>query len=341
MLPHLASERGAGLGLTLGRHILIQQQRFPEYAGPLSILLHQIAFAGKVLAREIGRAALIGKLGLIGDKNPTGDSQKKLDVYSNEIVLDALGETGVVHSVVTEELKDIHVVPDAGGAEYVVCVDPLDGSSNTDINGALGTIFGVFPRAKGTGDAAPFLRRGAEQVMAGYILYSTSTLLVYSMGRGVYGFTLDRDLGDFLLSHDNLRCPARGKTYSANVAHSPEWSPNIQKYVDYLTSQDAATQRPYSLRYTGALVADVHRCLVEGGLYFYPSDPGHKQGKLRLLYECAPLGYIVEQAGGKASNGLQRILDLPAESIHQRSALAIGSPEDIALYDRFFLDGRA
>jgi fructose-1,6-bisphosphatase I len=340
MQPQSASEHGGSLGLTLGRHILLQQQRHPEYAAPLSILLHQMAFAGKVLSREIGRAALVGTLGLIGDKNPTGDSQKKLDVYSNDIVLEALAETGQVHSVLTEEMADIHVIPGADNAEYVVSMDPLDGSSNTDINGALGTIFAVFPRVKGQDLSASFLRPCREQVLAGYILYSTSTLLVYTMGRGVYGFTLDRDLGEFLLSHDNIRCPSHGKAYSANVAHSPEWSPNIQKYVEYLSARDAATNRPYSLRYSGALVGDVHRCLVEGGLYFYPSDPGHKQGKLRLLYECAPLGFIVEQAGGRASNGFQRILDIRAESIHQRMPLAIGSTEDVAQYDRFFVDGR-
>jgi fructose-1,6-bisphosphatase I len=219
-------------------------------------------------------------------------------------------------------------------------MDPLDGSSNTDINGSVGTIFGVYRRTGDPDIAAEFRRRGAEQVFAGYIMYSTSTLLVYTMGHGVYGFTLDRDLGEFLLSHDNIQCPTRGKAYSSNVAHLPEWSPNIQRYIAYLNEHDPATHRPYSLRYTGALVADLHRCLVEGGLYFYPPDPGHRQGKLRLLYECAPLAFIVENAGGAATNGVQRILDVQGDSIHQRSPLAIGSKEDVELYDRFFIDGR-
>ena len=226
------------------------------------------------------------------------------------------------------------VVQGAEHAPYLLCMDPLDGSSNTDINGSLGTIFGIYRRTKT--DGAPtleeFSRAGSELVLAGYIMYSTSTLFVYTTGHGVYGFTLDRDLGEYLLSHDNIVCPKQGKTYSANVAHYPEWSPNIQKYVDSLTESNP----PHSLRYTGALVADVHRCLVEGGLYFYPSDPGHRKGKLRLMYECAPLAFIVEQAGGSASNGVQRMLDIKASTIHERMPLAIGSAGDVALYDKFF-----
>lgn len=335
------AKQSSTAGLTLTRHILNQEQRHPEFAGQLSVLLNQIAFAGKILAREISRAALVGKLGLIGEKNPTGDAQKKLDVYGNETVIAAIADTGLVAAIVTEELENVTMIAGAENAEYVLCMDPLDGSSNTDINGSLGTIFGIYRRIKSssTDIAEQFHRTGAEQVMAGYIMYSTSTLFVFTIGHGVHGFTLDRDLGEYLLSHDEIRCPPKGSTYSANVAHYSDWSPNIQKYIDHLTSHDK-DHRPYSLRYTGALVADVHRCLMEGGLYFYPSDPGHKNGKLRLMYEGAPLAYIVEQAGGGASNGFQRILDIRAESIHQRMPLAIGSAEDVALYNKFFLDGR-
>jgi fructose-1,6-bisphosphatase I len=166
-------------------------------------------------------------------------------------------------------------------------------------------------------------------------------VLVYTIGHGVHGFTLDRDLGEFLLSHENIRCPRQGKTYSANLANSPVWHPNIEKFVEYMTERDPATHRPYSLRYTGALVADLHRCLLEGGLYFYPADPAHKDGKLRLMYECAPLGFVVEQAGGAASTGTQRILDVEAESIHQRVPFVVGSADDVALYEKFYRDGKA
>jgi fructose-1,6-bisphosphatase I len=171
-------------------------------------------------------------------------------------------------------------------------------------------------------------------------MYGPSTVLVYTCGDGVNGFTLDHDLGEFLLSHENICCPARGHYYSANLGHYHEWPPNIQQFIEYVTDHDPATHRPYSLRYTGALVADVHRSLLEGGLYFYPSDGEHKDGKLRLLYECAPLAFVVEQAGGRASTGMQRILDIQAESIHQRVPLVIGGAGDVALYEKFWADGR-
>jgi fructose-1,6-bisphosphatase I len=332
----------SSIGTSLSQHILEQEQRHPEFGGQLSMLLNQMAFAAKILSREISRAALVGKLGLVGEKNPTGDAQKKLDVYSNEIIIEAFANTKLVAAVVAEELEDIKYVPGADHADYLLCMDPLDGSSNTDINGSLGTIFGIYPRKNpGAGDLhEDFVRKGSEQVVAGYVMYSTSTMLVYTIGHGVYGFTLDRDLGEFLLSHENIRCRARGKTYSANLANSPVWHSNIQKYVDYLNERDPGTQRPYSLRYTGALVADLHRSLLEGGLYFYPADPNHRDGKLRLMYECAPLAFIVEQAGGRASTGTERVLDVQAASIHQRAPLAIGSAEDVALYEKFYRDGR-
>ena len=330
-------------GTTLTRHILEQEQRYPEFAGQLSILLNQVAFAGKILAREISRAALIGKLGLVGDKNATGDSQKKLDIFGNETVINAFAETGLVSGIVSEELEDVTYIGGAEKADYILCMDPLDGSSNTDINGSLGTIFGILPRKKDipAGDPRQFQRSGTEQVVAGYIMYSTSTVLVYTIGHGVDGFTLDRDLGEFLLSHENIRCPARGNTYSANVGHYPDWDVNIRGFVDELTKPKSPGRRAYSLRYSGALVTDFHRCLLEGGLYFYPPDPGHKSGKLRLLYECSPLGFMAEQAGGAASSGEKRILDIQADSIHQRVPLAIGSVEDVALYDKFVREGHA
>ncbi len=324
-------------GLTLSRHILQQQAQNPEMRGELSTLLAQTGFVAKILAREMRRAALVGQLGLVGDRNPTGDAQKKLDVFANETVIEAFGETGLVAAIVSEELEEVKHVSCGDDARYILCTDPLDGSSNTDINGALGTIFGIYRRdSAGTrATIGEVLRKGAEMVAACYILYSTSTVLVYSAGRGTNGFTLDHDLGEFLLSHENIRCPVRGNSFSANLGHLGEWPRNVHAFVNYLITPDAATRRPYSLRYSGALVADVHRCLLEGGLYFYPPDRGHKDGKLRLVYECGPLAYLVREAGGHASDGTQGILEIQPESIHQRVPLIIGSAEDVTLYESF------
>lgn len=332
-------------GMTLNRCVLEQQEKRPygrEERQELSMLLSQLGFAAKILAREMRRAALVGKLGLVGEKNPTGDAQKKLDVFGNETVVEAFAASGLVAAIVSEELDEAKHMPGASDARYVLCVDPLDGSSNTDINGPVGTIFGIYRRVtSGPHETMQdLLRKGSEQVAAGYVLYGPSTVLVYTCGDGINGFTLDHDLGEFLLSHEHISCPRRGRYYSANLGHAHEWHPNIQQFIDYLADHDPTTRRPYSLRYTGALVADVHRCLLEGGLYFYPPDAEHKEGKLRLLYECAPLAFVVEQAGGRASTGTQRILDIQAESIHQRAPLVIGSAEDVALYEKFLADGR-
>jgi fructose-1,6-bisphosphatase I len=326
--------------ITLARHVLEDEKKHPEATGEFSTLLMQIGYAAKLLAREISRAALIGKLGLVGEKNPTGDAQKKLDVYANDTVVDAFADTGLVAAIVSEEMEKVKQVEGCEEARYILCTDPLDGSSNTDINGSIGTIFGIYRRQKpGTDLMADVLRKGAEQVAAGYVMYSTSTVLVYACGHGVFGFTLDRDVGEFLLSHDNIRCPGRGHYYSANVARLPEWHPGLRKYVDYLNQRDPHTGRPYSLRYTGALVADVHRGLIEGGLYFYPADASHKDGKLRLVYECAPLAYLVEAAGGRASTGTQRVLEIQPEHIHQRVPFVVGSTQDVELYESFLRTG--
>lgn len=329
-------------GVTLNRHILEEEQRHPQATGHLSALLVQLGFAAKILAREIGRAALVGKLGLVGEKNPTGDSQKKLDVFANDTVVEAFAQTGLVAGIVSEELDEVKILSCEGKARYILCTDPLDGSSNTDINGALGTIFGIYRRRTGDGCdvQSEILGQDAQQMVAGYVMYGTSTLLVYTSGHGVHGFTLDRELGEFLLSHENIRCPRSGRTYSANLARAGEWHPNLQRFVEYLTHGNEAVKRPYSLRYTGALVADLHRSLVEGGVYLYPADGGHPEGKLRLLYECAPLAFVVEQAGGRASTGLRRILDIQAKSIHQRVPLIIGSADDVTLCERFLATGQ-
>lgn len=328
--------------ITLSRHVLEDEKLHPEATGEFSTLLIQIGYAAKLLAREISRAALIGKLGLVGEKNATGDAQKKLDVYANDTVIDAFVGTGLVAAIVSEEMEHIKTVEGSEDAKYILCTDPLDGSSNTDINGSIGTIFGIY-RRNHVGSISNLtkdvLRKGKDLVAAGYVMYSTSTLFVYACGHGVFGFTLDREVGEFLLSHDNIRCPGRGHYYSANVARAPDWHANIQKYISYVNERDPHTERPYSLRYTGALVADVHRSLMEGGLYFYPDDTSHKNGKLRLVYECAPLAFLVEAAGGRASTGSERILDIQPTDIHQRVPFVVGSPHDVQLYENFIRTG--
>jgi len=323
-------------GTTLGRFVLDEQTRHPDLDVGIGPLLTQLAYASKIIAREVGRAALVGKLGLVGERNATGDSQKKLDVFGSETVLDAFSSTGLAHAMVSEEIEDLTPLPGGENSDYIVCCDPVDGSSNTDINGSLGTIFGFWRRVPGASLSEDALRKGSEQILAGYVMYSTSTLLVYATAHGTHGFTLDRELGEFLLSHENISCPRRGRYYSANVGRSHEWSAGVCNYLQWATEEDPATHRPYSLRYTGALVADLHRSLVEGGLYFYPADSAYREGKLRLLYECAPLAFVVEKAGGRASTGSQPILDIKARTIHERCPLVIGSAEDVEEYERFF-----
>ncbi len=326
---------------SLSRHLALA-----EHSGSLPVphvapLILQMAFASKIIGREMRRAALVGKLGLVGEKNPTGDSQKKLDVYSNEVIMDAFANTGLVAGIVSEEVEELRVISCSDPAEFILCVDPLDGSSNSDINGSVGTIFSFYHRST-TGacdDIEGELRGGATLMAAGYVMYGPSTVMVYSAGDGVDGFTLDHDIGEFLLSHDDIRSPARGPYFSANLGYYHEWQSNVRRFADYLIERDPATGRPYSLRYVGAMVADLHRNLLEGGIYFYPADQSHPNGKLRLLYECAPMAFITEQAGGRASSGRQRILDIEPEAIHQTTPLVIGSNEIVELYEKFSATG--
>jgi fructose-1,6-bisphosphatase I len=319
--------------ITLNRH-LWQQQTQLKTPIELSILLGQIGYTAKIISREISRAALVGQLGLIGEKNATGDAQKKLDVFSNQTVIEAFSDTGLVAALVSEELDEPQYLDCRNNTPYILCIDPLDGSSNVDSAGALGTIFGVYRRVTQNGCCDldhDLLRRGDEMVAAGYVLYGTSTVLVYTCGGGVDCFTLDTSLGEFLLSQSSLCCPDKGKYYSANLSYIQDWQPQIQSFIQSLNTETTA-QSACSLRYSGALVGDVHRILVEGGIYFYPPTERQPDGKLRLLYECAPLAFVMEQAGGMASTGMQRMLDIQATSIHQRSPLVIGTTE---LVDRY------
>ncbi len=327
--------------MSLNRFILQEGADDSDGGLELASLVAQMAFAAKGIAREMRRAALVGMLGLVGEKNPTGDAQKKLDVFANDVVIEAFEESGLVAAIVSEEVEELRHVACTGKARYILCTDPLDGSSNTDINGAVGTIFSFYRRSR-TGSCDEIdaeLRSGLKLVAAGYVMYGPGTILVYSSGSGVNGFTLDHDIGEFLLSHGGIRCPARGRIYSANLGRYHEWDPNIRRFADYLTERDPDSARPYSLRYVGALVADFHRNLLEGGIYFYPADVKNKAGKLRLLYECAPLAFVINQAGGRASDGRMPILEIRPESIHQRVPLVIGSPEEVSLYERFIAKG--
>jgi len=326
----------AAQAITLTRFLIEDEIKHPEHGRELSRLLTQLTFASKIVARELARAALVGRLGLVGEVNPTGDAQQKLDLFAHATFTDAMVKSGLVSAVVSEELGEVKHLAGEGDARYVLCIDPLDGSSNLNVNRSVGTIFGVYRRVSAgpRNSADDVMRKGSEQVVAGYVLYGPSTIFIFTRGYGVNGFTLDRDLGEFLLSHENLTCPKRGHYYSANLEHYHHWQPNIQKFIDYATGDDPPTNRPYSLRYSGALVADFHACLIDGGVYLYPPDQEHPDGKLRLLYECAPLGWIAEQAGGKASNGSTRILDIRSQSIHQRTPLVIGSADEVTLYEK-------
>ncbi len=328
-------------GISLGRFMAAEEKRGALSDPALSVLILQLAFAAKVLAQEVRRAALVGKLGLIGEKNPTGDSQKKLDVYANEVVVKAIEDTDLVAAVISEEMEQLRVVSCGNTADYILCVDPLDGSSNTDVNGALGTIFSLYHRSAGNtcDDAEGELRSGTRLVSAGYVLYGPSTVFVFTHGDGVNAFTLDHGIGEFLLSHENIRVPSRGRYYGANLGNYQEWDPNVRAFANHMLGREPSNERPLSLRYSGAMVADLHRNQLEGGIFFYPADKSHPNGKLRLLYECAPMAFIVEQAGGRPSTGRRRILDIVPDAIHQTAPLAIGSKELVKLYEKFVVSG--
>jgi fructose-1,6-bisphosphatase I len=324
--------------VSLTQHLLNHEAKNAELGLDFCHLMGQLAFAAKIIAREISRAALVEGLGPAGEQNASGDVQKKLDVFANETMIGAFVGTGLVAEIISEEMVAVRRVPGGADAHFILCTDPLDGSSNTEVDGAVGTIFALYRRRKNShrDDAAQVALRGSEQVAAGYVLYGPSTLLVYTSCAGVNGFTLDPDLGEFLLSHVDIRCPFRGNYFSANLGNLHQWHPGTRKYVEHLTSNKVSAERAYSLRYTGAFVADFHRILLSGGIFFYPGDPKHPTGKLRLLYECAPMALLIEHAGGRASDGKRRILEVEARELHQRTPIAIGSADEVASYEKFF-----
>jgi fructose-1,6-bisphosphatase I len=328
--------------VSLTRYLLDHEGDNPGLGAEFCHLMVQLEFAAKIMAREITRAPLGLESGPAGERNVSGDVQKALDVFTNNTMVAAFAGTGLVAEIISEEMEVPQAVPGGADAKFILCIDPLDGSANVDANGAVGMIFAVYRRREGwlRDSLQQVLPKGSEQVAAGYVMYGPSTLLVYTSCAGVNGFTLDPNLGEFLLSHAEVRCPKRGNYLSANLAHLPHWHRNIQKYVEYLTSNNLPDSRR-SLRYSGAFVADLHRILVSGGIFFYPADREHPTGKLRLLYECAPLALLIEHAGGAASDGVCRILDIEAREIHQRTPIAIGSAEEVASFEIFLKQGRA
>jgi fructose-1,6-bisphosphatase I len=321
--------------ITLGQFIIERQDDFPYAKGELSRLLRDIGIAAKVVNREVNKAGLVDILGDYGATNVQGEGQKKLDVFANEQFIKALSYGGECCAVASEENEDLISIDStvSQNAKYVVAIDPLDGSSNIDVNVSIGTIFAIY-RRKSTGLLATqddFLQKGTEQVAAGYITYGSSTMLVYTTGKGVNGFTLDPSIGEFCLSHPDMMIPKSGAIYSINEGNYVHFPDGVKKYIKYCQENDKATNRPYSSRYIGSLVSDFHRNLIKGGIYIYPSTAKSPNGKLRLIYECNPLAFIVEQAGGIASNGTSRILDLQPESLHQRTPFYIGSPDMVLI----------
>jgi len=314
---------------TLGQFIIEKQADFPYAKGELSRLLRDIGIAAKIVNREVNKAGLMDILGDAGSVNVQGESQKKLDVFANEQFISALQSGGECCIVVSEE-NDEYLYIDSEiskNAKYIVAMDPLDGSSNIDVNVSVGTIFSIFRRKSTEGKATieDVLQKGVDQVAAGYVIYGSSTMLVYTTGKGVNGFTLDPSIGEFCLSHPNMTIPKDGYIYSINEGYYTHFPDGVKKYIKYCQVEDEATHRPYTSRYTGSMVADLHRNMIKGGIFIYPITAQAPKGKLRLVYECNPMAFIIEQAGGFASNGYQRILTLDVTELHQRSAIFIGS----------------
>lgn len=326
-----------GAPITLDRFILEEQQSFPGATGELSLLLMRFGVAGKRIASALARAGLNGELGTAGSRNVQGEEQKKLDVIANEILLETFDYGGLVTVAASEEMEEPHVYGSSRDlGRYAVLFDPMDGSSNIDVNGTLGLIFSV--RARRDGTVGDLLRSGREQIAAGYVLFGPAVLLVYTSGEGVHLFTLEPSIGEFLLTRRDVRMPERGRGYAVNEGRSHGWAPGVRAFVEYLKEPDAATGRPYATRYSASLVADVHRFLLEGGIYLYPAAvtaQNEPEAKLRVLYECHPLALIVEQAGGRASTGRGAVLDVVPDALHARIPLAIGSRTEVELFEEF------
>jgi len=325
---------------TLDDFIIRKQKDYPEAKGEFSRLLHHMGTAAKMVSSKIRKAGLADILGRAGNTNVQGEDQQKLDVYADEVFISALHSSGECCGVATEENQNIITFTHefAVNGKYILCLDPLDGSSNIDVNVSVGTIFSVYRRISEKGSTATdadFLQKGTKQVAAGYIIYGSSTMLVYTTGNGVNGFTLDPSLGEFCLSNPDLTMPRKGRIYSVNEGNYIKFPEGVKKFIKYCQERDAISDRPYTSRYIGSLVSDFHRNLMKGGVYMYPSSEIYPKGKLRLLYECNPIALIAEKAGGKATDGYQRILEIEPSSLHQKTPYFVGSVEMVNKVEEF------
>lgn len=324
--------------VTLERHIIEGERAHPGATGHFSNALRDLTLAIKIIWREVSKAGLVNILGTAGSQNIHGDVVKKLDMFADDVIYKAMDHGGHLCVMGSEEHEDILKIPaEYPKGRYVLLFDPLDGSSNIDANVTIGTIFSIYRRVTQNGDGTleDCIQPGYKQLAAGYVVYGSSTMLVYTTGDGVHGFTLDPSIGEFLLSHENIQIPKRGKIYSVNEGNYKWWEPGVKKYIKYLQEEDKATNRPYSARYIGSLVADIHRTLLYGGIFIYPGDSRNSSGKLRLMYEGNPIAFIIEQAGGRAIEGKRRILDVVPLKLHQKTPMFVGSEEDVTICEKF------
>ena len=339
-IPSLRSHPPAVVGTTLREHVLHGMHAAPGATGEFTSLLNHLSLAVRIVNSRVRSAGLAGMLGYTGEVNVQGEEVQKLDAFANDVLINVLERSGHCGILASEELDEARVTEARG--KYVVLFDPLDGSSNIDTNVGIGTIFAMLrrksPKDMVTVDDA--LRPGHEIVAAGYALYGPSTLFVLSTGHGVHGFTLDPNVGEFFLSTPNIRCPLRGSCYSVNEGYFARWTAQVQKWNHWIKEEDKQNGRPYGHRYVGSLVADAHRTLLKGGIFVYPADTKSPKGKLRLLYEANPMAFLFEQAGGAATEGTQRILDIKPSELHQRTPLVLGSSEDVMTYRQFMTGER-
>ncbi len=322
--------------VTVTEHLLLHEKESPMASGRFTRLLNELILAAKIISREVTKAGLVDVLGFTGEINVQGEQVQKLDEYANKVLIHRMERAGVLCAIASEENADLIRIPDQfPKGDYFLIFDPLDGSSNIDANVNVGTIFSIYRIKDGcsSDNLCDLLQRGSAQVAAGYFLYGTSTMMVYTTGNGVHGFTLDPSVGEFLLSHPNIRTPETGRVYSVNESYWTYWDEPTREIVSYFKGSENLRGKPYSGRYIGSLVADFHRNLLYGGIFLYPADhrdPKKPKGKLRLLCEASPLAFVCRQAGGAASDGLRDILDIEPEELHQRVPLFIGSKNDVA-----------
>lgn len=331
--------------VTLGRHIADQERLHPEATGAFSDILYDIALAAKIISRDVNKAGLVDVLGRTGRENVQGEVVQKLDALAQQVIYNAMDHSGNLCCMVSEEVEDIIPIPERyPKGDYVLLFDPLDGSSNIDVNVSIGTIFSIHAQISEGEDGGleDALQPGSRQLAAGYVVYGSSTMLVFTSGNGVHGFTLDPSIGEFLLSHPDIKLPdPPSRCYSINEAYYPRWSRAQQRFVSYLKGTDGPESPGFSSRYIGSLVADFHRTLLAGGLFMYPTDSKSPEGKLRLLYEAAPLAMVCQHAGGRASTGTEDILDLVPTSLHQRTPVFLGSKELVDLAEEYLADESA